>query len=845
MKRLIPLLLSVLVLAAMVCTFVACDAHQHTYGDVWAKDADNHWHAATCTDGEDCAAAKASVAAHADSDNNRVCDVCGYDYDHTHTYATEYTADATSHWYAVTCGCTIEVNGKAAHVDTANDGVCDVCAYDGGHTHSYVENAWAMDAENHWRAASCGHSVVKDEEEHDLDDMGLCSVCGYLEGETITVEKAVEMGDFYSDKVDSALINYRSDLVGSIKNMVSGYIIADGFTYIIDGQWEKEAWYSVYGDGQIFGVSETEYGAELIYDSASENLNGLCFTDVVGAGEQYYGVTNLITGLYELGAECDAFSEMCVTVDGKVIYVFSFECVEYGSNIYKVEVAFTLGEGYNFETAMITSEYYTTENGGVIEEAIIEGEEVVGYEYKINTFIPYAVREFNIELRKSTAPIENKYDPAELLVSSFEITDNEGTTVGDIINVTTGQYFILKAAAIAPATAELKFNETEVIQDAWKVSGDYDSEIEGFRMVCYADGEWDTTISINGVEKTFTVKATAPAPQSVVVERYISRTEEMWNFVLEQNELVTFYEANGIYGDTVTEFLGVELYLGAYVDPMPYANQGYTATCASDKVTLTATTVQGAFEEDIYSVYKVEASEAGAYDIVFTSTEDPDVSTTVTVDIKVQPKISDILNGKYFYIYSGWDYNLWAEVSVTYYVSFTPESDGATAGTVVITDGTNVETATYAYNELDGSIALSYADDYDGYKFDMELVITDTYALKLGTNELTVLNVQNVLAASEWKSEDSFEFTSFGGTETINTYVLANGELTYTVMGDEWPESNWIPYEFSFEGDTITITFVEAAGELSGTMNVTVEGEYLDKLTIWNNDTSIEVIFHR
>ena len=114
------------------------NTHQHIYGDVWSMDETNHWHAATCKDGTDCAAAKASLNAHADADKNSVCDVCGYDYGHTHTYATEWSSDENGHWYAPTCECTIAVKDQASHKDANNDGACDVCEYDGGDRKSVV-----------------------------------------------------------------------------------------------------------------------------------------------------------------------------------------------------------------------------------------------------------------------------------------------------------------------------------------------------------------------------------------------------------------------------------------------------------------------------------------------------------------------------------------------------------------------------------------------------------------------------------------------------------------------------------------------------------------------------------
>ena len=34
---------------------------------------------------------------------------------HTHTFASEWTSDATNHWHSATCGHTTEVSGKAEH----------------------------------------------------------------------------------------------------------------------------------------------------------------------------------------------------------------------------------------------------------------------------------------------------------------------------------------------------------------------------------------------------------------------------------------------------------------------------------------------------------------------------------------------------------------------------------------------------------------------------------------------------------------------------------------------------------------------------------------------------------
>ncbi len=51
-------------------------AHTHTFSADWASDATNHWHAATCNAGADCAVATSALAAHNFADG--ACTVCEY-----------------------------------------------------------------------------------------------------------------------------------------------------------------------------------------------------------------------------------------------------------------------------------------------------------------------------------------------------------------------------------------------------------------------------------------------------------------------------------------------------------------------------------------------------------------------------------------------------------------------------------------------------------------------------------------------------------------------------------------------------------------------------------------------
>ena len=146
--------------------------HTHTYESTWTSDAEKHWHASSCGH-----TVKGDEAAHVDANKDGVCEVCEHGKDHIHTYGSTWTTDKDNHWYAPTCGHEVEVKDKAAHTDANNDGACDICKYDGGHTHTF-ETTWSIDGSKHWYAPTCGHDVTKDEAAHvDANNDGACDIC--------------------------------------------------------------------------------------------------------------------------------------------------------------------------------------------------------------------------------------------------------------------------------------------------------------------------------------------------------------------------------------------------------------------------------------------------------------------------------------------------------------------------------------------------------------------------------------------------------------------------------------------------------------------------------------------
>lgn len=177
----------ILLLALILCVavFAACDqggttdeAHVHTFADEWRYDASAHWHTATCEHVNEVS----DKGAHEDEDGNDICDICGYIADHTHTFEDAWTQGEDTHYHKSACGHNVKKD-EAKHIDENNDGTCDVCAYDGGHEHTY-EEGWTALEDGHLHMPSCGHSVdgIGKQAHVDENNDGVCDVCDYNGG---------------------------------------------------------------------------------------------------------------------------------------------------------------------------------------------------------------------------------------------------------------------------------------------------------------------------------------------------------------------------------------------------------------------------------------------------------------------------------------------------------------------------------------------------------------------------------------------------------------------------------------------------------------------------------------
>ena len=243
-----------------VCGYTATEAieklaHTHKFATAWTKDETNHWHAATCEHTEEVSGKAAhtfgdyvsnnDATTEADGTKTRECSVCGYKDTvtdegskiHVHTFAEEWTSDASGHWHAATCGHTDEKSGFAEHsfgdyvsnndATTEADGTktreCSVCGYkdtvtDEGSKIIVPESVFVKGSTVTGAAYTNNYEGV------------------FIKGRTVT------LSDFYMGKYEVTQEEYASVMAGQ-KVIVNGteyalesnpnYCIADSTSYIL------------------------------------------------------------------------------------------------------------------------------------------------------------------------------------------------------------------------------------------------------------------------------------------------------------------------------------------------------------------------------------------------------------------------------------------------------------------------------------------------------------------------------------------------------------------------------------------------------------------------------------
>lgn len=721
------------------------------------------------------------------------------DTEHEHTYSDEWVYNSTQHWHPASCDDTNTVSDQANHVDENGDLVCDVCGWNYPHEHTF-DNDWAANAEGHYHPSTCGHDVTSEVEAHTPDIMGVCTVCGYQvsEPDVSTVEKALEIADYQSSLIKHSVDTYTTSsyrTTGSYETVTDYY---DDYTQIsetgsyTDGEFtgyrNQILWHTLVGENDVFSViSENGEDPTLYnYEVSPENLGGYGYQNPFATSETYFGVTNLAVNLYEYASYYDM-----ITDDGvdEGVYSYSIEAYVEGystdpetgedtvrnrnqDHLYLIDVSFTLSNSgyiatlnYSYSDYDYDSLVFQTEDdsehgtiGEGMEPIVTEAHTCVQY----NVYSP------------------NPYDPDEVLMTAFDVADaDENIISGDedapAVLLAPGQYYSYNLANVEPSTAVPSLNSiTATLYQ-------YNSELDEYEQV----NTGFSTVNI------YTTSGISISPSYSVAVGTIFR------IVLTSSHASTIINveigypaptsisatANGTSTDTYNLYTGVNLTIGGSVtygfDP------GFTAAITSDNAA-DATLINNVFSTDT----------PGTYEVTVTSSADTSVSDTISIVVSPAPEISEVLVGNYVYNVEN-DYTGYYAQNV--YIGFAPATEGGLSGTfsyyiVTAYYGEFIGSCEYSYNEETGvtltglpedtDITVAVADDYTP---EISFVIENNYGnetLTVNGFETTTEEVPNELLIDipseiEW-------MTFYNSTLDVGIYFEEGGTGAIFEGVDQW-----------------------------------------------------------
>ena len=375
MNKKIPMILGLVMASSFA--FASCDSLpfgkkdcEHTFSESWSTDKTHHWHAATCEHGEE----KDAYAEHADANEDGVCDVCEYEIGHTHGYSADWSTNDTHHWHAATCTHTDEKSEYALHTDADTNGECDVCK---GHVH-VVSDAGYCDG--------CGTQVEPLKE--DLAKIVNATVSqgkNVVSGQVNYKYRGVTL-TYKDDNGQNAYANLDSKIQYTLgaqdtyverSNNSEVYNISDA-----TGEWtlgrvndSTKLWFYT-EDGEVKGLQEYTIDGEMtpsIVSADEDSLAGYYFA--VSTLADGYGAEEILFNLYTLSQEDSASDFTEYHNPEKNTFSFSFNSLIINTDTaegeddsvryYETSVKFTYSDRYELTNLEIKCDAYTNDAGTI------------------------------------------------------------------------------------------------------------------------------------------------------------------------------------------------------------------------------------------------------------------------------------------------------------------------------------------------------------------------------------------------------------------------------------------------------------------------------------------------
>ena len=511
MKRKFLVLVCLVAIVAILAT--SCDligkkdddTCEHTYSDRWSTNSTEHWHAATC----EHATEKSDVASHSDTDQDGECDVCGYEIGHEHTYANNWTSNATHHWKAATCSHTEEKGELAVHADSNFDNFCDVCSATlVVELPDNIEEAVILVAS---RAAAINsgnlryHFIARN---HSDVDPEISKSIDYVFG-----SDSLHMVSTNSAKAPNDLTN-------------------DDNTDYIEVTDVMKSWYQLLSADSVFSVTQTtEEGVTGDYElNAGANptlMSG--YYCAVSTLVDAYGPENLLVAIYDLSQSSAASDYIVMFDEDTLTYSFAFDYMYVNTetaegdhvDYYELEVSFTYSRNGMLTGLTVVADCYTNSLANEIDNDYTYDQSNGTITMKDTALADTYTFVFTQTVGERTYVNENpqsKFVPTDYdFFSDADCT----TSLNGTINVTTEQAVSIYVGGFAPAGSSILY-----VVDTVTFTADESLHVwfYGNEIGLNADnaGTYTVEFTVAGVTKSFTV---------VVKEATVSGGEQPENSV--------------------------------------------------------------------------------------------------------------------------------------------------------------------------------------------------------------------------------------------------------------------------------------------------------------------------
>lgn len=602
-----------------------------------------------------------------------------------------------------------------------------------------------------------------------------------------TIAAALEAGTENADKVVSGIITYKQN---GFNVTTYNYLFGEDYLEVeADG---GKYYYQSLEDGTACGIFNYDGELSKVY-AEEEYLEGVNISSFIYYFDNaMYGIEGLLNEIKDVADDedikCYNYKEevkKCEVCGYVHEYAYSFETILSDYYYTYITVEFSLdGANGNFDNSTVTLQGFRLDEMNYDEEndvyTVLDGVT----EYTMNTLI-------TAKQVSGERTAENPYKMADYLFSSFDLTDAEGNVIGEEVNATVKEPLLLTITNAAPTTASTTLDEFDVVitdedgNDVYTSYGYYNSDENAVQITSYKAGTYYATIKTTLVEKTFKLNV-----QYAELETFVAGIEGEWGDDEEAS--------------TATTKENMELVFKAIVNDG--ADSSFTAALQAE--------TEDAEVYDLGGSYAFLATKVGTYVIILTSTVNPDKTATLEVTVEEGVKMTELLNGEYTYTtYFGFK---------TLSFVFTPDSEGALTGSLVISDGENTGYFTYAYNDEWQALDVTPEEGSENFEYSVEYD-PSTQSLWCDVNgwpDGELERAEEVADGELGGTYNGYAINPFYGNKQDVTFKFsADGTGTFSIDYSYTGEFNW---ELN-DDNTITFTNViednEAGVELSGTFD--------------------------